>query len=571
MKTLRKKREKGMEQWAIRVILLVLLLATGAIAAQAEPGQAAAERLRLGQRMYQEGILPSGQPMQAYVNGDVPVQGTAFTCVSCHLRSGIGSFEANIAASPVNGRILYLPRKPFKEGFENIPSYHKYASYFPERPAYTDDTLAELITAGVDPTGRSVVKVMPRYDIGDQDMAILIDYLKSLSDHLSPGVSDTEIKFATVIAGEVPDAAVEAMITPLQFHISRKNSLAMAYKNHPRMARVAYNMMGPEIASKTFTLSRWVLKGSPDTWRAQLEDYYRAEPVFALLGGISSGEWEPVHRFCEENRIPDLFPMVDYPVISSSDWYTLYFSRGIRQEGEAAARYLHSMYELFADRPVVQIIRDSRRGQALADGFRESWGNTGHPAATDIILPAGEPLTPQQLHQIIAEHKPAVLVIWDDAALLAAAGGLAGSKDAPKLVLASGTYLGEALWKIPEQLRDMLFATYPYRLPQEEVRFDLTVKSVLQGKPLDAYDPRIIRQACIIGELLGDALVKMRGEYYRDYFFDTIGMMADASFPLYERLSFGHGQRYASKGCYIVQLGKGETPQLERLSEWVTH
>ncbi|MBU0966478.1 MAG: amino acid ABC transporter substrate-binding protein [Proteobacteria bacterium] len=560
-----------MRRWALLVMLLLSFLATGAIAAQAEPELATAERLRLGQRMYQEGILPSGEPMQAYVNGDVPVQGTSFTCVSCHLHSGIGSFEANIAASPVNGRILFQPRKPYIKGFEYVPAYHKYASHFPERPAYTDDTLAELITAGIDPTGRSVVKVMPRYDINDDDIAILIDYLKSLSDQLSPGVSDTEIKFATVIAGEVPEASVEAMITPLQFHISRKNSLALAYKNHPRMARMAYNMIGPEIAGKTFTLSRWLLKGAPDTWRAQLEEYYRAEPVFALLGGITDGDWEPVHRFCEDNRIPDLFPIVDYPVISSSDWYTLYFSRGIRQEGEAGARYLHSMYELFAGQPLVQITRDSRRGHALADGFHESWGNTGHPAVIDIILKEGEPLTPEQLQQIISEHKPAVLVIWDDEALLAAMDGLTVSKDSPKFILASGTYMGEGLWKIPEQLRDMLFVTYPYRLPQDEVRFDPTIKSVLQGKPLDTTDPRIIRQACIIGEVLDDALVKMRGEFYRDYFFDTIGMMADASFPLYERLSFGHGQRYASKGCYIVQLGKGVKPQLERLSEWVTH
>jgi hypothetical protein len=61
----------------------------------------------------------------------------------------------------------------------------------------------------------------------------------------------------------------------------------------------------------------------------------------------------------------------------------------------------------------------------------------------------------------------------------------------------------------------------------------------------------------------------MRGEYYRDFLFDVIGMMEDLYPPLYERLSFGPGQRYASKGCFIVQLGKGEKPQLEKRSEWV--
>jgi hypothetical protein len=45
----------------------------------------------------------------------------------------------------------------------------------------------------------------------------------------------------------------------------------------------------------------------------------------------------------------------------------------------------------------------------------------------------------------------------------------------------------------------------------------------------------------------------------------------DQEVPLFERLSFGPGQRYASKGCYIVQLSKGEKPGLIKKSDWVIH
>jgi hypothetical protein len=524
----------------------------------------------LGERMYREGILPSGEPMQAFVSGDVPVSGTSFTCISCHLRSGLGSVEGQVITPPTNGRILYQPREPFIKGYEHVPSFHNYAVDLPPRPAYTDESLAELITGGIDPTGRSVVKVMPIYDLEGRDMEILIAYLKTLSEQQSPGVTEAEIKFATVIVEGTDPAAIESMLVPLEFGVSRKNSLATASGTNDRVARMGYNMLGPDLLQKKFSLARWILKGPSSTWRAQLDAYYQVEPVFALLGGISEGDWEPVHRFCEENRIPNILPIVDYPVISDHDWYTLYFSRGVRQEGESAARYLHGMYDLFAGRAIVQVSRDSRKGHALADGFREVWAETNHPAAVDIILKEGEQFTAERLQQIITELKPAALIVWDDESALAAFDGLPGNADRPGVVLASGTYVGKALWTVPEQLRDLLSFTYPYRLPQDDVRYDLAVRKVLLGKSPDPYDTKLIKQSYIANELMGNALMEMRGEYYRDFFFDVIGMMPDEYYPLYERVGFGPGQRYASKGCFIVQLGKGEKPLLERRSEWVT-
>jgi len=524
-----------------------LLLASATVPVVAAPPQSSLssqEVQRLGEQMYRTGLLPSGKPVKAFVSGDVPVDGTSFTCVSCHLRSGLGSIEGEVITPATNGRLLYQPRKPFIPGSEFVPSYSNYAKYLPERPAYTDESLASLLLTGIDPTGRSVLKVMPRYDLNDQEMAIMIAYLKSLSDQPPAGVTNHELKFATVIVEGSDPLAVQSMLAPLQFSVDRKNSLSTAAGKNSRVARMGYNMLG-DLSALKFSLSRWTLKGPPGTWRAQLEDYYRKEPVFALLA------------------------VVDYPVLSESDWYTLYFSRGVRQEGEAAARYLHGMAELFKGKPILHIYREDRRNRELAAGFRSIWQQVGGAKLVEQSLPVGQRLTAQRLSQLVSQKRPAAVVLWDDDASLQALSGLNGHKQRPGMVLTSANSLGKQLWSIPERLRPLLYLTYPYRLPQEDARFDVAVKRVLQGKPLELYDQRIVRQSYLAGEVLGKALMMMRGEYYGDYLLDVIGMMSDMYYPLYERVSFGPGQRYASKGCYIVQLTAGNNPQLERRSEWV--
>ncbi|MDX8411847.1 MAG: hypothetical protein R8K46_08290 [Mariprofundaceae bacterium] len=551
------------------IFMLVALLAThGAVAYAASDSLSEAAKLKLGERMYMEGILPSGKPMQALVKGDIRVKGKAFACVNCHLRSGFGSYEDNIATPAVIGRLLYQPREKYIKGRERVPAYHRYAGYFEPRPAFTDETLANAITKGVDPSERQLVGVMPRYEIGDEDMAVLIAYLKTLSDEFPSGVTEKEIKFATIIAEGAPKKDVDSMLLSLDFHVQRKNLLAKTYNKNKKIARTAYTMMGPDIAKVYFSLARWILKGPSSTWEKQLEKYYQKDPVFAILGGITDGDWEPVHRFSENNHVPTIFPLVDYPVISDADWYTLYFSHGVRQEGEAAARYLNGLSDLFSGRPVVQIIRDSRKGQALAAGFRETWKDSGQPPAIDIILKNGESLSSKKLRNIVAGKKAAALLIWDDENSIEIAKSIYAEKDHPGIIIASGTYLGDALWTIPEAMRDSLYMTYPYRLPQNELLFDPIVKLILVNRSVEDYNLNTLRKAHVIGDITDQALIKMRGEFYQDYLLDSIGMMADSAYPMYERLSFGQNQRFASKGCYIVRLGKGESPQLEAQSEW---
>ena len=525
--------------------------------------QPSEETLRQGETMYRKGLLPSGQPMQALVRGDVTVDGTAFTCVSCHLRSGIGSIEGGVITPPTNGATLYRPLPTKYKGIE-VPSAP------PVRPAYTDESLANLLRTGVSPTGRRIRDVMPRYLINEQDTAALIAYLKTLSPALSPGYSDNTLRFATIVTDGVDKADEDAMLSVLDGFITSKNNLVKTYKERPKSARMAESMtLSKDAVYVKLALSHWRLKGSPDTWRAQLEDYNKKEPVFGLVGGITNGEWRPIHEFCEQNRIPCLLPITDFPVVSDSDWYTLYFSKGYYQEGEATARYMSAMED---EGRVLQLVRDSREGLALSEGFTKTWAEQFRKPAVTVKLAPDEKLTADSLRKMIEKERPSVLVVWDGPSAIPAVEGLAGMKGRPGAVMVSSVYMGKALYNLSDGAREFTYISYPYRTPDDEARLYKNFSDPFMkfaGTGPDEH--RVAGRAVAIDRVLSQAVMDLRGNYYRDNLMDVIGMAQDQQFPVYERLSFGPSQRYASKGCYIIQLTKGDKPSIIKKSDWVSH
>jgi ABC-type branched-subunit amino acid transport system substrate-binding protein len=321
------------------------------------------------------------------------------------------------------------------------------------------------------------------------------------------------------------------------------------------------------------TLDVWELKGPVETWKAQLESFYRTEPVFALLGGISSGAWAPVHEFCEENKIPCILPLTELPVISEDDWYTLYFSRGYYQEGESAAKYLARVLDLPEDKRIVQVFHDNGAGRALAEGFADVWKKLGRASLKNRVIPAGQKTAPDFLRDISAAEADSVLLLWLGPEDLAGAGELAQAKGKPSLIFVSGGMLGDSLPLLPDIIRDFTLITYPKRLPDEGAQIRTIVDRWLQVRNIPVTDKTILQKMYFLTRMVSNALSEMRGNIYRDYFLDLFDVNLDQTntAAAYPRLSFGPGQRYASKGCYIVKLSQGAEPRMIRLSEWIIY
>jgi hypothetical protein len=553
---------------------------------------------RQGEKMYRAGLLPSGEEMQAVIKDDVSVPGPSFSCVSCHLHSGIGSIEGQILSPPTNGLKLYKPYYQYNPVFPDLKQRKSMmdnpAAKPLYRPAYTDETLAEAIRSGTNPAGRRLNDAMPRYLLEDRDMAILIAYLKTLSAEHSPGVSQQQIRFATVIAGDVPTAQRTEMLALLDAIIAEHNRKAVQ-KNR-------YINDGTEVKAAGFnypffSLARWELKGPPSTWRGQLDEFYRKEPVFALLGGLSSADWKPMHAFSEENKLPCLLPVTDLPEISDGDWYTLYFSKGAYQEGETAARYLGRTSDSADSIKVVQILEDSSQARAVSAGFENAWKELGRTAAKTVMISAGEHVTAAMVRSYSEKEQPDVVLLWTSAGMGTALGELADHSPFSAKVHVSSTLLQHNLSVIPDRARTFTYVSYPFRvgegndlfhvnsqawflkhkIPTSPARISTKLFSLSKVllEPFQVvkrdFNPAGKGKGLVIMEEQFETLLHVKRNYYRDYLMDVIGMMADSNSLDFERISFGPGQRYLSKGCYIVQLAPGPKPELIKRSDWVIH
>jgi hypothetical protein len=531
-----------------------------------------AEALRLGEKMYREGLLPSGEPMQAIVQGDIPVDGTMFSCESCHLKSGMGSIEGRMVTLPTNATELF---KPFTFSAEETAppwqSLPESINWSVRRPAYTEDTLAVAIAAGVDPAGRELSLTMPRYLLEDDDMAILIYYLTQLSAQPSPGITETTLRFATVVGEGISQQDREAMIGVLaanfEFHNGQRRREA------ERVTKVPFYRKKKTFPYRRFVLDVWELHGQPDTWRRQLEEYNRQQPVFALVGGLVPGEWRPIHEFCEQNHIPSLFPLTDLPVISDSDWYTLYFSKGYYQEGEAAARFLRGLGEKSKEVPVIQVFRDNLEGRALARGVEETRKLLGQAPPQNIIYSGTQVPIARFWKTLASRHPGSVMMLWLPPADLANLSAWAVGSSHPGRLFLSYGLMGQDLYSLPGMLRPFTYITYPYLLPQHGAKRTKVIETWLKFNKIPLTNFSIQAKMYAVGWMLGNGVKMISSDFYRDYFLDAFDMMNDEYYAIaqYSLLSFGQGQRYASKGCYVVQLAPGDNPELLPKSDWVIH
>jgi hypothetical protein len=537
----------------VALIALLAWLGTAAATAQSD-----------AERIYRDGILPSGQPLRGVREGGVPIEGRTAACASCHRRSGIGVNEGPTVIPPISGKYLLHPgeRAMPEAGLQPAGTAVR------RHERYNDQTLARAIREGIDADGKPLSYLMPRFALSDTDSAVLVGYLKSLSSEPVPGVTHDELQFATIVTPDADPMERSGMLDVLQHFFSSKDEHERAH-DPPLVSarRIHYRVI------YKWHLHVWELTGTPDTWEAQLHARLQAEPVFAVISGVGGGAWAPIHRFCEHEAVPCLFPNVQLPVVAEGDFYPLYFSRGLLLEADLIRAQLRSgglaprsAVRREGGQRVVQVYRRGDVGESAAQALRsQSKDRPGN--WIDRPLPAAA--TGSDVREALASVKAGdTVVLWlhgDDLRKLPA------DPPAAHIIFASGLMAGLENAPLPPGWRSATRLTYPVDLPQRRKVRLIPPLTWFRTQGIPVVAERVQVDTYVACQVLSEAVGHAFADLVPDYLIEQIENMVSLKLldGFYPRLGLAPGQRFASKGGYIVRLAATPGGPVTADTDWL--
>ncbi len=548
LKSLDRKSKRGL----FSVLLVTMISLVGVEISAASPNP---DEVEIGRKIYMEGVLPSGELLKGVRQGAVQVEGAQAACETCHRRSGMGSLEGNFAVPPITGRFLFAneddrplalvdTRQP-----KDITRAHK---------PYAESTLSKAIREGVDVDGKDMNLLMPRYALNDNEVKAVTTYLRQLSSELAPGVGNDSLHFATIITQNVKPEKSDVMVKMLKAAFGQRNSSQQTYSGRMRMP---LDLIPRQL--RKWELSVWELKGEPETWAEQLSEYYRREPVFAVISGVSNGTWSPVSKFCQQEKIPCLLPSVALPPDEPS-FYSLYYSKGVALESSVLANHLRAK-DKNKPRRIVQIYRDDEVGRGAVKVLSE--------ALKDSSVKVENRIFPEKLSENLKNifkglSSNDTVMLWLKPTDLVAV-NKENHKQFPRVIYVSGFLAEEDYGFVSKEWKEHVRVVYPYELGEKRRKNIAGMQQWLKSWSIPLVDQVFQSEVFFDVLLLTDLSSQMIDNFYRDYIVERAEDMLGigSNFSAYPHLSLSRGQRFASKGAYIGRFGSDG--KLVADSEWI--
>jgi len=285
-----------------------------------------------------------------------------------------------------------------------------------------------------------------------------------------------------------------------------------------------------------------------------------------VLSGLGGSNWAPVHEFCEHQAIPCLFPNVEVPVVADHDFYSLYFSKAVLLEAQLIAKAMAG---------------DAHPGQVAVQQIYRA-GDSGEPAAAALAAELKErgftvsneslpTRAPKRVLTAAVSHGAAsqILVLWLRPADIAALGPATPGR---VTVYMSGLMGGLEDSPLPAGWRTRTLMAYPFDLPDKRgVRLDYPL-GWFKFRHIPVVAQQVQADTYLACGLVSETVNHMVDAFVREYLIERVEMALDhrALTGYYPRLTLAPGQRFASKGGYIVRFADPAGARLTPVGEWIT-
>ncbi|MGF6935631.1 hypothetical protein OKW41_004793 [Paraburkholderia sp. UCT70] len=244
----------------------------------------------------------------------------------------------------------------------------------------------------------------------------------------------------------------------------------------------------------------------------------------------------------------------------------MYFSKGVLLEaGLIARRILDANSGSLAGmvKTVRQVYRAGDSGEAAAQALANALKGYGVSVSSRVLAP-GDSVA----EALRSARGTDALVLWLRPPDIAA---VAGKPPASTQVFVSGLMDGLDRIPLPPRWRDAARIAYPVDLPEgRRVRVDYAF-GWFAIRHIPVVDERVQADTYLACGLLAETLSHMVNAFVRDYLVERIDEMLDHRIltGYYPRLTLAPGQRFASKGGYLVRFAQPEDARVVADGAWI--
>jgi ABC-type branched-subunit amino acid transport system substrate-binding protein len=481
-------------------------------AAQLTPAQTA------GKQIYNEGTSPSGRPIEAVLGeGSTRVPGSLMLCSSCHGFDGKGRAEGGITPSIVTWEAITSPLRS-KDALGH------------RRPAYNLLSLRRAITNGVDPLGKSLGVVMPRYQMSPRDLNNLIEYLKVLGKESEPGLTATSIRLGTIVPASGPYAASgQHTVALIKAYFDELNQQGGIYGRRLELLVLPASGSAAEIAR-------------------QAEQFVRASNLFAMVGILAPGA---------ETNLADLMERLGVPAIGA-------FASNTEEDaaGRSKSFYLLSGLSQQA-RVLVKFAGDHARDTAkIAVVYPESMAELAErvmeqyraASLTDVTQLKYMKFEGQRFAESLAGQNVRTVFFLGRGRELAEMLASAPALRWEPTVYQPGTLAGEEVLGIASAFADRVFLSFPTLPSDLEPEAVGEYNALAARHKLSQVQPARSLATLASAKVLIEGLRRSGQQLGREKFIATMAAMYGFQTGLTPPISFGANKRIGALGAYVVKL-----------------